>query len=76
MGAFDNAFQAIRDKAGDRDRKGYDPRPYRLAEEKRWSLPSTSNPFGAEPWNRYWAEMEEYEKDQTKGRPVVPHRSA
>ena len=54
----------------------YDGRLYKLAEKRGWTLPSAQNPFGSEPWNRYWAAMEEYEKDPSKGRPVAPHRSA
>lgn len=54
----------------------YDPRLYKLAEKRGWHLPATTNPLGSEPWNRYWADMEAHEKDPTKGRPVVPHRSA
>lgn len=53
----------------------YDARLYKLAEKRGWKLPSTQNPFGSEPWNRYWAAMEEYEKDPSHGRPVVPHRT-
>lgn len=53
----------------------FDPRLYRLAEKRGWVVPSTSNQFGTEPWNRYWAAMEEYEKDPSNGRPVPPHRS-
>lgn len=53
----------------------YDPRLYRLAEKRDWDLPATTNPVGSAPWNQYWAAMEEYEKDPTKERPVVPHHS-
>jgi hypothetical protein len=53
----------------------YDPRLYRLAEEKGWSLPATNNPFPSDAWNRYWAAKEEYERNPEKGRPIPPHRS-
>lgn len=56
--------------------KGYDPRLYSLAVKKGWGLPAMNDHFGADVWNRYWYELEDYEKDRTKGRPIIPHRSA
>jgi len=53
----------------------YDPRLYRLAQEKGWKLPATNNPFPPESWNRYWAAMEDYQRNPENGRPVPPHRS-
>ena len=56
--------------------KGYDPRLYRLATEKGWKLPATNTTLPAHSWNHYWAQCEEYERNPSAGRPVVPHRSA
>jgi hypothetical protein len=56
--------------------RGYDPRLYKLATEKGWNLPATSNTIPAHSWNNYWAQYEEYERNPNVGRPSVPHRSA
>lgn len=52
----------------------YDPRLYRLANEKGWKLPAMNNPFPSESWNEYWKGMEQYERDPSHGRPIPPHR--
>jgi hypothetical protein len=54
----------------------YDLRLYQLATEKGWKLPPLNDPFLAHSWNIYWAQCEEYERNQEAGRPVAPHRSA
>ena len=45
-----------------------------LAASKGWKLPGNSQ-LPNESWIAYWQACEAYEKDPTRGRPVIPHRS-
>jgi len=56
----------------------------RHAEAKGWKVPPARDPtvsatapaaeFPMETWISYWMDCDEYERDPSKGRPVVPHR--
>ena len=46
----------------------------KLAKRKNWHVP-VSNLFKEEVWVRFWKDCEAYDKDNSVGRPVVPHRS-
>lgn len=46
-----------------------------LAASKGWRLPRSS-PLPDEMWIDYWKACQDYERDPSKGRPVIPHRSA
>jgi hypothetical protein len=45
-----------------------------LAASKGWKLPGNS-PLPNESWIAYWQACDAYERDPSRGRPVVPHRS-
>jgi len=52
----------------------YDKRLLNLAKEKGWKLPK-NDIFPPAAWNRYWAAMEDYQRNPENGRPIPPHRS-
>lgn len=46
-----------------------------LAASNGWKLPGNS-PLPNEAWINYWKACQDYERDPSTGRPVIPHRSA
>lgn len=46
----------------------------RHAQAKGWKVPPENDRFPMETWISYWMDCDEYERDPTRGRPVVPHR--
>lgn len=46
----------------------------RHATAKGWKVPAAGDPFPLQVWINYWMDCDEYERDPSRGRPVVPHR--
>ncbi len=45
------------------------------AQEKGWKTP-TNTSLPQNSWMNYWIACQQYERNPSAGRPVVPHRSA